>query len=569
MADMKKQLSYTASQIDALLGAVPDKVDKVQGKGLSTNDFSDAYKNKVDGTAAEVSVFEKDGLIPIDMSVYTWQNGKYSFTTGDFSSATNRIATTVKMPVRVGTVLRIRVATGYDVNYIGWETGATKPSHYSSSWPTGNEVVVKTKCPLYCFMIRKEDNSDIGTDAASKVEFFYDAPEIGHTFGRYKGKKISIIGDSITTFGGDPTVAAANRVSDGTYTYAGNRCRYPQDGSVSGEVKLLTDVKQTFWMRLIEDFGMTLGVNESWAGSRVSWDGTTEGADVGADKHIASATRIGHLNGNGTPDVILIHGGTNDIGNNVTLGTFNTEDPSGYTTTQIANLPVATFADAYRTLLIRLQKAYPAAEIIALLPNYTNTYYTAEKADKYCEVIKTACDYFGVKWVDMRASGVTVFNLDTYLPDGTHYNVDGMDKAFNNVTNSMLFGSVGGGSNNSDKNVTLTYHSSITASKVTECDYSAVATENIMTINFRIVFNQETAVSTSFPIFVVPSGYRPPAKTVFAAGYANNKIAPMWCNTGGEIRFRFDEAVPSGSTISGTLTYSFSTDTWKNLPTAT
>lgn len=47
MADMKKQLSYTASQIDALLGAVPDKVDKVQGKGLSTNDYTNAEKTVV------------------------------------------------------------------------------------------------------------------------------------------------------------------------------------------------------------------------------------------------------------------------------------------------------------------------------------------------------------------------------------------------------------------------------------------------------------------------------------------------------------------------------------------
>lgn len=47
MADMRKQLSYTAAEIDERLGAVPNKVDKVNGKGLSTNDYTDEDKTAV------------------------------------------------------------------------------------------------------------------------------------------------------------------------------------------------------------------------------------------------------------------------------------------------------------------------------------------------------------------------------------------------------------------------------------------------------------------------------------------------------------------------------------------
>lgn len=47
MADMRKQLSYTAAEIDERLGAVPNKVDKVTGKGLSTNDYTNADKTAV------------------------------------------------------------------------------------------------------------------------------------------------------------------------------------------------------------------------------------------------------------------------------------------------------------------------------------------------------------------------------------------------------------------------------------------------------------------------------------------------------------------------------------------
>lgn len=51
MAD-SKILAYSATEIDAALGAVSGKVDKEEGKSLSTNDFSDAYKTKVDNIHA-------------------------------------------------------------------------------------------------------------------------------------------------------------------------------------------------------------------------------------------------------------------------------------------------------------------------------------------------------------------------------------------------------------------------------------------------------------------------------------------------------------------------------------
>ena len=418
----------------AILPAESSNLKVLSDYTLVSSEEKSAW-NKIGFTLSDY----KKGLNPINTNAYIWVRGKYSFSTGELSSATNRIATTIKMQVRVGQVLRIKVASGYNVNYVGWETDATVPTHYSSTWPEGNELVVKTKAPYYCFMMRKSDDTSITVREAENADFFIEAVEYGHTYGKYKGKKLSILGDSLSTYGGSPSTPNTNRYSDGTYTYLGNRCRYPQDGSVSGETFLLTDVKQTYWMRLIEDFEMVLGVNESWAGSRVTWDGTTESTDIGATKHIASTTRIGHLGSNGTPDIILINAGTNDIGNAVPIGTFNTDDPSAYTQAEINVLPVATFADAYRTMLIRLQKAYPTSELIVMLPNYTNTYYTPTEADAYCEIIKEACDYFGVKWIDMRTSGVTIYNKMAYLPDGTHYNTDGMDKAFENLADKMLF----------------------------------------------------------------------------------------------------------------------------------
>lgn len=218
-----------------------------------------------------------------------------------------------------------------------------------------------------------------------------------------QGKRVSILGDSISTFKG--------------YIPDANRARYPQSN-------LLTDVNHTWWMRLINNNGMVLGTNDSWAGSLISWDGS-EGADIGADKHIASSARIKNLDNNGQPDYIFVFGGTNDVTRQVALGTFNEDDPTTLTDAEIEDLPVNTYADAYRTMLIRLLKWYPQAHIICILPLYTSQTDGAN-LDNYNEITKTACDFFGVPIVDTRAAGITMFNRTLYLPDGIHPNAAGM-----------------------------------------------------------------------------------------------------------------------------------------------
>ena len=48
-----------------------------------------------------------------------------------------------------------------------------------------------------------------------------------------------------------------------------------------------------------------------------------------------------------------------------------------------------------------------------MLPNYTTSYYTPTKADPFIEVIKEACDFFGVIWIDMRTTGINMYNTGT------------------------------------------------------------------------------------------------------------------------------------------------------------
>jgi len=243
---------------------------------------------------------------------------------------------------------------------------------------------------------------------------------------KYNGKKISFLGDSITTFG----VPDQNNAT-GTWTYPGNRCRYPQND-------LFADVKYCWWKRLIDKLGATLGINESWAGSRVSNTQATDSGDYGPNRCISSLTRIGHLDDNGTPDIIIVYAGTNDIGGNVTIGTFDTTSPKDLTEQQIAALDVTTFANAYRAMLIRLQYYYQTSRIVVCFPNFTNTYYDMANLDDYIEIIREECDYFGVEYIDLRASGITIYNRGTYLPDGIHPNAGGMELLFNKVYNYLM-----------------------------------------------------------------------------------------------------------------------------------
>ena len=250
---------------------------------------------------------------------------------------------------------------------------------------------------------------------------------------KFKGKRLSILGDSISTFG-TPNQANAT----GTWNYPGNRCRYPQ-------ANLFTEVDYMYWKILLDKTGMEFGINESWAGSRVANTQASDSGDLGPNRCISSKTRIQHLGNNGTPDVIIVYGGTNDISGS-SLGTFNPEapitfatltttppsNPASLTDAQIDDLDVSTFANAYVAMLVRLQRYYPEAIIVCLTPNYCKSYYGTNyvKMKNYVNCMIEICDFFGVEYIDLRKVGIGLMDMagDTYteaLPDGIHPGIKG------------------------------------------------------------------------------------------------------------------------------------------------
>ena len=232
----------------------------------------------------------------------------------------------------------------------------------------------------------------------------------------YENKKISVFGDSISTFAG--------------WIPETHRARYPQDD-------LLTDVEKTWWKRLIKNLGATLGINDSWAGTTISNYSETNSGDAGPDACMASMTRIKNLGSNGTPDVIIMYGGTNDIHIDCDnrLGTFDT---SLTYTLDTSTRVWENFATAFKDTIMRLQSEYPLAEIIVLLPAFTKSYYTMSTLNKYNSMMKRICNYFGVKYIDLRTCGVNWSNLDYTLGDGIHPNEKGMELIEKCVRKAML-----------------------------------------------------------------------------------------------------------------------------------
>jgi lysophospholipase L1-like esterase len=226
----------------------------------------------------------------------------------------------------------------------------------------------------------------------------------------FEGKVISILGDSISTFEGWIPVADGHNLT--------HRKRYPQ-------ADLLMDVRLTWWHKLITNLGAKLGINDSWAGSRVFNNSATNSGDQGPDACMASITRITNLGSNGTPDIIFFYGGTNDVGHKTAIGTF--DSTANHTTVDLTSKTWSSFADAYKTAIMRMQYYYPDTKIISLLPMWTTSYYTVGNMDQYGEVVKSICDYFGVPVIDLRACGINWQNKGYTLGDGIHPSAEGMD----------------------------------------------------------------------------------------------------------------------------------------------
>lgn len=344
--------------------------------------------------------------------------------TGNLETATDRVRTYELQYLPKKCTLHYSGDPDYRMRFF-WYSGLDGTYVGASAVNLTGEGVVPRLGDYFRYIIYNPNvQPPVDYDQHVDIYFEYDAVS------SLLGKTVSIMGDSLSTYGGSVSDPNEGRYSPAgnPYTYPGNRCRYPQTNLG------VTSPDQTYWLQTINHFNMKLGINDSWAGTKVSWDGHTESGDIGADKYMGSQTRIDHLDDNGTPDFILVVGGTNDIYGNVPLGEIDYSDPSEIV--DYSALPTYPFADAYRTMLLRMMHTYPNARIICMLPNFAA--YDIEKTDKYCEIIKELCDMYGLVCFDTRSFGITPYNKTTLMGDSTHYNAAGMNLIAKGLENSLF-----------------------------------------------------------------------------------------------------------------------------------
>lgn len=154
-------------------------------------------------------------------------------------------------------------------------------------------------------------------------------------------RKVGILGDSISTFKGE--------VCNPTYY-----CYYPDlDPNVKkGSPEAVDSKEKTWWWQVIHErmqYGK-LDVNSSWTGKRVVHE-ISDGLPAGL------VDRVGDFV---DPDIIIIHGGTNDSGLNTRMGSYGFDLPA-------ERLSESGFRNAYVKMVKLLQDRYDGVRLILII----------------------------------------------------------------------------------------------------------------------------------------------------------------------------------------------------------
>lgn len=174
---------------------------------------------------------------------------------------------------------------------------------------------------------------------------------------------ISILGDSYSTFKGYV-------LPDSNYVW------YPQEKAENNDVQ---DVRQLWWQQLIRQGGYRLCQNNSFSGATIC----NTGYDKADYSDRSYCTRLWHL---GSPDVILVFGGTNDTWAKSPVGDFK------YSSWESGDL--YQFRPAMAYLLAHLQNRYPGTDLYVIINDILSDDITAS--------MKTICDHYQVPYIQLH-----------------------------------------------------------------------------------------------------------------------------------------------------------------------
>ena len=225
-------------------------------------------------------------------------------------------------------------------------------------------------------------------------------------------KRVSVCGDSISTFAG---------YIPGSYAY-----HYPCQTTTHSYCECVRNVDQTYWYQLIYNHmkNARLDLNLSYSGSAVARSTNT---DKNTNHWYTQCYTQRYLRqgGIGEPDVILLHGGTNDWAHNDNRlypgsalcksaqapseadmeSMFQTAD-AATTREEIEGLDDTTFCTAYIKLLKLWNERYPGVKIVCIIGDYLS--------EGVEQSILMMASHYGAKCVDLLQ--VNGFNDQTYMP---------------------------------------------------------------------------------------------------------------------------------------------------------
>lgn len=251
------------------------------------------------------------------------------------------------------------------------------------------------------------------------------------------GKKLSILGDSISTFAGVSNNAAYNPTLAEHFVYY-NTPEKP-------EAPVLTQ-QDTWWQQVLDTLGMELCVNNSSSGTRVR-------TNINGQINAGSQKRCEQLhNTQGEePDVILVFLGTNDFTRDfINLGRAKTVDYDALTAAVDAGTAnPETVCEAYAVMLYKITQRYPDAEVycMTLLPRRATAISGKEDYSQFGqpidfnESLRTVAAHFECKIIDLEKCGIPNdgADFDYFIEDqGLHPGKYGMDVISNAAITALL-----------------------------------------------------------------------------------------------------------------------------------
>ncbi len=168
-----------------------------------------------------------------------------------------------------------------------------------------------------------------------------------------QGRKVSILGDSYSTFKG--------KIPEGYAVF------YPLQGND------VQNVEETWWSQLISECGYQLEMNNSYSGSTICNTGYNR-------QDYSDRAFVSRMNELGNPDILFIFGGTNDAWANSPVGEYKYRG--------IEKKDLYSFRPAMAYLLDGLRSLYPDTKVYFLL----NT----ELKEEINESVKTICEHYSV-----------------------------------------------------------------------------------------------------------------------------------------------------------------------------